>query len=232
MKLAVVTAVWKRPEVFEMFAKGIKKLQEDKDLEIEVFISGSEGEQSRSMVEAHSFHYVEAPNHPLAAKMNDALRLARSWQPDYVLCVGSDDIISVELLDVYKFFMGQKVDYIGFTDCYFYDTTTGKASYWGGYREKWRKGHTCGAGRVLSKNILDKWRWKIWEDKQSHILDNSMQEKLNKTPHKRAIFSLKDLGVYAMDIKSSTNMTPFKLWDNTTLINEEELLTKFDYVWD
>jgi hypothetical protein len=230
IKLAIVSAVWKRPEVFELFAKSIHALTVKTSLDIDVIIAGSEGKRSRTMVEKHGFIYVEMPNDPLASKVNATTMIASQLNVDYVLCVGSDDLITPELLNVYEQYMRKGFDYVGVTDFYFYDIDTKQASYWGGYIDN-RRNHTAGAGRLLSKRLMQAWNWKPWEIKDSKVLDNSMQNKLKTTPHSSAIFSLKEKGVYALDIKSSVNMTPFNLWPNTKLIDEKELKKHFPYVF-
>jgi hypothetical protein len=228
IKLSIVSMVWKRPEVFEIFAKGIHDLKVPPDFELSVFISGSEGRTSKTMVERHGFKYIEIPNQPLARKANASLALARD--SDYVLCVGSDDILHPDTFTTYCEIMRQGVDFIGVLDFYFYDTTTGKASYWGGYTEPYRKGRTCGAGRVLSKRILDLWKWQVWEVKHNHILDNSIDKKLKNVEHKSCVFKLRDFGLFATDVKSTTNMTPFELWPNSKYINPKILTDKFPYL--
>lgn len=233
LKLAIITAVWKRPEVFKMFAQGIHALAptfERLNVDCQVMIAGSEGSLSKNMVleQGPPFNtYSETENQPLAQKVNLPLRAARTWGADYVLCVGSDDIISPELMELYIGAMRKNADFIGVTDFYFYDTLTKTAAYWGGYREPFRKGVTCGAGRVISKRLLDLWQWKIWETKHNSVLDTSIDEKLKAVEHKQCIFAMKDYGVMAVDIKSSTNMTPFKMWDNTKKIDAKILTQKF-----
>jgi len=232
IKLAIVSGVWKRPEVFEMFAQGIHELEKMKQLEIVTIISGSEGEKSKKMVENHGFDYVEIPNQPLAVKMNAPVYRAKDLKVDFVLCLGSDDIISPELMEIYIDGMRKKADFIGVTDFYFYDTTTKKSIYWGGYKEPYRSGCTCGAGRILSKRLLNVWNWNLWETKHSHILDNSIDEKLRTTDHSSYTFAMADYNVFALDVKSSVNMTPFKLWPNSQFINNSVLENKFPYVFN
>ncbi len=232
LRVAIVSAVWKRPEVFEMFAKGIQHLIKNSSIEFEVIIAGSEWDKSKTMVEKYGFTYIEIPNEPLAAKVNATTYACRNLNVDYVLCVGSDDVIHPDLMKEYEKHMRQGIDFIGVTDFYFFDTVSGKSAYWGGYRETSRKDHTCGAGRIISSRLLKLWDWMPWENKDSTVLDNSMQQKLKNTLHTIKIFSLKETGTYGLDIKSSTNMTPFKLWDNTEFINTQIIKEKFSYVWD
>lgn len=230
LKLAIVSAVWKRPDVFELFAKSILILKKTSDIDIEVIISGSEGKKSKSMVEKYGFTYIEIPNDPLAEKVNAPVIYAQRLNVSHILCVGSDDLITPELLKQYIVYMKEGYDYIGVTDFYFYDLITKKSLYWGGYREKFRQGHTCGAGRILSSRLLNLWDWKPWENRHNKILDNSIQEKLKKTPHSIKTFSLKENNLFALDVKSSTNMTPFNLWDNSNYIDSLIIKNKFPYL--
>ncbi len=220
----MVTGVWKRPEVFKMFAKGVHHL----NMDIDVIVAGSEGDKSRKMVEAEGFQYIEIPNQPLALKMNTTTLAAADLNPDYVICMGSDDILSVELLEHYKIWMDKKYDFIGCQDFYFYDLKSKKAAYWGGYRDRRRRMHTAGAGRCISKRLMDRWGWRCWKVSDSDMLDNSMQGRIRG---KQRIINLKNEGLFALDIKSPTNMTPFKLWDNTKFIDSEIIENKFDYLF-
>jgi hypothetical protein len=230
IKLAIVTGIWKRPDVFEYFAKGVKELEKLEDFEITTIISGSEGEKSKKLVEKYGFEYIEIENSPLSTKMNAPVKVAKSLGVDYVLCMGSDDILHPDVLIEYLKYMRAGIDYIGVTDFYFYDTDSRHSAYWGGYREAYRLNHTCGAGRTLSANLLDKWGWEIWQPYKDTLLDTSMQQKLEVTEHTSVYFSLKAKGLYGLDIKSTINMTPFTLWDNTNYINTSELQNKFDYL--
>jgi hypothetical protein len=248
IKLAIVTSVWKRPEVFSKFIHGVNRLINSCDqFEIFLIVSGSiQSDKSfisqKQLIESNGldlgyfcskyFKYIEIPNEPLAAKVNATTYACRNLNVHYVLCMGSDDIISPELLNEYAKHMRKGIDFIGVTDCYFYDTVSKKALYWGGYREAYRKGHTCGAFRALSARLLSQWDWMPWENKDSLVLDKSMQDKLKITPHTFYSFSMKEKGLFGLDIKSSTNMTPFALWDNSEYIDPEIIKKQFGYLFE
>ena len=108
----MVTGVWKRPEIFEMFAIGVHNL----GIDIDVIVAGSEGDKSRAMVEAHGFHYIEIANKPLSKKMNATTLKAKELGADYVICMCSYDIISPELMQEYIKWMVLGYDYIGIID--------------------------------------------------------------------------------------------------------------------
>lgn len=230
MKIVLVTGTWGRPKVFELFTQGVKNLPKVKGVKLEVVVAGSEGKWSRERVKKHGFHYIEVSNHPLASKMNATLDKARKLKADYVLCMGSDDIISPELYKMYLKILKKGADFIGVTDFYFYDLKSRKAIYWAGYRESYRWGLTCGAGRMLSKELLDKLDWELWDDEHSYGLDHGMQLKLNRIEHTSCTFSMKDYGLFAVDIKSPENMTPFALWDNSSYIKRDLIYKHFPYL--
>lgn len=229
IKLGIITGVWKRPEVFEMFANGVKELQSINGVDIVCIVSGSEGKRSKAMVEKHGFTYIEVPNEPLSHKMNVTALEAKEQGCTHVLCVGSDDIITKPLLKEYIKHIRTGYDFVGVLDFYFYDLVSKKSMYWGGYRDK-RRGHTCGAGRLISARLMDDWDWLPWVSKDSKYLDNTMQNRLMHTPFHVKTFSLKDKGLFGLDIKSSTNMTPFERWDNAKFIDSAIIEKQFAYL--
>jgi len=243
IKLAIVTSVWGRQDVIQMFIQGINNLIDNcKEFEIYLIVSGSHQDENHDYslgafeysIFEHlnlDYKYIEIPNEPLAAKVNATTYAAGKLGVDYVLCMGSDDIISPELLNEYGKLMRKGIDFIGVTDFYFYDTVSKRSLYWGGYTEPNRKGHTAGAARCLSARLLDQWNWMPWENKDSLMLDKSMQDKLKVTPHTIETFSMKSKGLFAVDIKSSTNMTPFEKWNNSDFIDNAILQKQFPYIF-
>ena len=179
------------------------------------------------MVEAHGFEYIETPNSPLSNKMNATSLAAKG--SDYVICMGSDDIIHPKLMEQYLVWMQQGYDFIGSTDYYFYDLENNKALYWGGYIDKKRKGETVGAGRIFSKKLMNDCNWMLWADGVDSGLDSTSKVNIKG---KVKTFSLRSLGLFAVDLKSSTNITPFKLWKNTRFIDERLIRFLFKNIFE
>lgn len=220
MKIAIVTAIWQRPEVWEMFKRGVRRLRNQyEDVEVEVCVAGSEGYRSQNRCKEKWIHYVEVPNHPLGRKVNTASLLAKETNADYYLMMGSDDIICNKLFDLYLDYMEAGIDYIYLMDGYFFDTTTKKALYWAGYRQAHNKGKSLGAGRLLSRNLMEKMEFKCWHDvRLSGLLDQAMEEKLEQIEYTEQEIYCRDNDCALIDIKSSTNMTQFAKWDNSEFI--------------
>jgi len=226
-KLCIVAAVWKRPHIFELFADGIDILKDHFKgrLDISVSIVGSEGVKSKSMVESRGFSYCECPNNPLGFKMNRASLGSIQYDPDFVMWLGSDDVVTPELMEHYIVAMDEGIDYTFLMDYYFFDTITKQAFYWGGYNHERVGGNSCGAGRMISKRVLGLTKYKLWyNDRMHRILDTSMDVLLNKIPMTRKELWLKELDCFSVDIKCSKNMTQFYMWDNTHKVDGKEML--------
>jgi hypothetical protein len=228
MRVAIVTAIWKREEVFGIFARNaVKLINSVPDMELKVFCAGSQGEHSQGMAEAYGFDYVEVPNNPLYEKWNVAVRSAKAWRPDYVLMMGSDDVMSAKMLRRYLPSMMQRIDFIGCLDWMFYDLNSGKAIHWKGYNDNERRGKTVGAGRMLSASLLDRLQWQPWAQQvNGEGMDGTMMRRLGKinTYTQRAITTGREL---AVDIKSDTNITPFAQWPNSVFIDPTKIKQEF-----
>ena len=162
--------------------------------------------------------------------MNQAAIQAKQTEADYYLLMGSDDIVGTDLMELYLKYIKEGYEYIYLLDCYFYHTGLKMGLYWGGYRMKHNAGHPLGAGRVLSKELMEKMDFQPWYDvKMSGLLDQAMNEKIAQIkPKARAIHCLSE-GVFILDIKSEVNMTKFDLWDNTTTFNGKFLYNKLPF---
>lgn len=226
MKICIITAVWKRPEVFKIFAESIKLLKGD----IVVCVVGSEGDKSRKMVESYGFQYTEAPNKPLGVKWNQAAILASQTDADYYLLMGSDDIINQSFLDWYIKLAQKGYEYIYVTDGYFYDTVSAKSLYWSGYKKSVYRSElrrALGCGKMLSKRLMIKASWRPWETHVDRGLDNSFNNKMRLSTKYSIGVRCEGSDRCILDIKSSTNMTPFAKWENCKWVDSKEMLNKF-----
>lgn len=67
MRIGLKVTMWRRPDVFEIFAEGAHRLR--KNFGIIPFVVGSEGKNSRKLCEKWRFEYLEFPNEPMGAKL-------------------------------------------------------------------------------------------------------------------------------------------------------------------
>ncbi|GAX60134.1 glycosyltransferases [Candidatus Scalindua japonica] len=212
IKLIILTTLWKRHHIFKSFINRSKELKKNNNFDIEIVAVGSEGDITKEICETNCIHYLEFKNNPLGKKWNYGLNACKKMKPDYVMILGSDDLISNNLLEAYLPYCQKGYDFLGVMDAYFFDTVSNQCIYWSGYTNH-RVEESIGAGRLLSHKLLDKSNWKIWDDNLNNCLDRSMMTLINKNIQKKEIISLKKIGAYIVDIKSKFNMgklTDFK----------------------
>lgn len=220
MRIVIPTCMWQRPAVFEVYARGIRRLRRSSKHEIVAIMCGSEGEVSESLARKHGFPYIEFQNRPLGAKYNARMLFASAFDPDYVLMLGSDDIISTDLLKAYEKEMEKGTDFMGILDLYIYNVATKQTTYCQGYTNE-RVGETVGVGRCLSRNLLQQLNWQPWIDSRNSSLDGAMMTKLGSLNYSKKTFRLKELDAFAMDIKSGNNISPFRIDKDHVLTNPE-----------
>ncbi|TFG90141.1 MAG: hypothetical protein E4H16_02375 [Candidatus Atribacteria bacterium] len=208
MKIGIITCMWRRPKIFDIFATGINRLRNSYD--IVPLAVGSEGSQSMNLCRKHEFMYLERPNKPLGRKFNDGIRCFRNTDVDYVMVMGSDDLISNSLIDAYMPHMLKGEPLIGILDIYFYDMFDKSLHYWPGYGFKkadmGRKGEPLGMARCLSRDLLNRMKWNVWTDNINKGLDWSMWHKLKAHKIKPVTMKLKDTGTFGVDLKSELNI--------------------------
>ena len=215
--LGVLTCLWQRPALTDVVLRWYQHLKSDlsEQLDLELLAVGSEGAASRALAEDNGFAYVEHPNAPLGAKWNAGLAALRERQPDAVVIVGSDDLVSGNLFILYADRIARGCQYLGLTDMYFLDLASRRLCFWPGYPPGGRHGETLGLGRCLHADLLDVHDWRLWEDGLRMGLDGSMTRRL--APQLRAepqrwnavAFRCLDHGIGALDIKSGLNLWSF-----------------------
>ena len=216
MKIHVLSAAWKRPEITRICFEGIKRLG------LNATIAISE-ESMIPLCDEFGFDYAMVPNNLLGRKWNYGLRKAKEHDFDYLLILGSDNLISDCLIDRYKEY---DFDMIGVKDLYIFDSGTKKTKYFQGYSEEM----SIGAGRLISRKVINSVD-KLWGNWLKKGLDTNCSAKLRKLGFKEIVIALEDSTV--LDIKSDTNIHSFSEFDAKNIpcnrlsnIPEADLLLK------
>lgn len=219
MKLVLMTTMYQRHYLTDYVFSYYNKLKNEiKDsVELILLVGGSEGELSRHIAQKNSFNYIEVPNFPLSNKHNVVLKECEKYDPDGVILIGSDDLISKEIIEHYIKCINEGIDYSGFEDLYMYDTTL---HYWSGYSTH-RKGEPIGAGRFYSKNLLDQLEWDLWGEKELNKgLDLLATKKMNKLTYTKEIIKSSSINGFILDIKTEQNLTSLNKYDNLKKLNK------------
>lgn len=222
-KILVLLPIWGRMNITELCLSNIKKLQ--KYYSIDVLCVVSE-QWAKLMAFKYGFKYVEVSNDDLGHKMNVGVERALKIDFDYMMNLGSDDIITKELLDEYKEQMDNNSPMFGITKVCFFDSKTKEL-------KEVDYGHLIGAGRMIRKDIIEKLA--VTNDKVT-MYDKGLKNGLDNNSRKRfmsvAMRELSLNGNMIIDIKSDENIWKFSdLKGETKELNyikniDDEILTR------
>lgn len=198
IKILIYLAAWKRPFITEICFRGINRLMEHPDFDIQALAVISEDDME-PLCDQYGINYVYAANSPLGRKKNIGLMYAKEFDFDYLMEIGSDDLVFSELLDKYKPFIN-KNHFFGINDIVFIDTETNAC------RRHRNKGY-YGAGRMISRYALESMNFTLWREDLNNCLDNNS---LYNMARKGFMYKQISTGEpMVVDIKSPENLWPF-----------------------
>ena len=149
--------------------------------------------------------YIHAPNFPLSNKWQTGVNFLKEYSDaDAFLILGSDDMIKGS--ENYKTYLLQGYEFIGITDIYVQDLKTGERIHWEGYTNH-RRGESAGAGRCLSRSLMDKLDWLLWTGDINSGLDFCLTKRLEKVNYKS--ITINSSMVEITDLKDKYSVTPF-----------------------
>jgi len=222
LKIVTFTPVWKRPEVFEICLKGLKRLKEydPERFDITPFFIVSESIAAK-MVMDYGFDFIYSQNQPLGAKKNVGLDYVYdNYDFNYIMEIGSDDLITNDFLDFIEPWFKDRVPQITPFDVWFVDSATGKTAYW-------TTEMVLGLGRSISKGAIAKVKKRglpMWQPEGKRGMDTFSWRTLAKVGITNTL--IKPEKIYTLDIKSEVNIndiTPFTPHEMTY----QELLSHF-----
>lgn len=214
-KYLILIALHKRLEITRVVFEHLKSLQKDFDFMVFCICSN---EDEAMLCHDYNFDYCIEDNYPLGRKMNKGLLEAMKFDFEYLMQLGSDDIITHQLFEVYDEI---EDDYFGVNDIYLVDPENKRAKrfiYGGRHNPIW---HPFGAGRVFKKEVLEKvlLHDDLWDDKQEKLLDSHSDMVMLKNKYRAKIIKHNFIGI--IDIKSKEN-----LWSYDDCWEGEELSYK------
>lgn len=163
-KLLIYLAVWRRPEITELCFMGINRLRKHPDYDVQALAVISEPDMI-SLCNQYGIKWLMHENLPLGKKKNAGLIAAASYDFDYLMEIGSDDLITDDLLTQYLDYIG-KYDFFGISDAAYIESENGSC------RRLTTNKSTYGAGRMISRKVLDAMCWRLWNDNLNRGLDN------------------------------------------------------------
>jgi hypothetical protein len=178
---------------------GIQRMKTHPDYDIESLAVISE-EEMIPLCKKYGVNWVMYKNEPLGEKKNFGLKKAKEFQFDYLMEIGSDDLILNQLLTDYKKYLGN--DVFGITDAAYINSESGEC------RRLISRHSTYGAGRMISRKALETMNWKLWGDGINKGMDNNSVLSLQRKGFRYVKAEPMDFpGV--IDVKSQQNIWRF-----------------------
>jgi hypothetical protein len=199
MKLIAYAPVYGRHEAVKLFARSLTA----NGIQGFVVISN---EVDRQFCQSIGLYTHEEQNSPLSAKIQNGLEWLKTFEWDAVVMLGSDDVVEgydkiIELLKEYEC--------VAFGDCHYHDLNTKEDGYWPGYTHAHRYNEPAGAGRFLTRELMERMDWNLWTGATGGSLDFDQWKRIQAATEKIKIVFTED-GVKLTDYKDSDSLTPFK----------------------
>jgi hypothetical protein len=202
-KILILLPIWKRESITKICFDNLKELQ--KEFNIEVLCIVSE-QWAKILAFEYGFKYVNASNECLGTKMNIGVRESLKYKYDYLMNLGSDDIITKELFNCYSDYFKINYPFFGGTRLTFINSASKEIK-------------TCdyqvliGAGRCIRRDELEKVldRGEMYDKIQKGLDMNSMSKFICSMTEIKNPFT----SIY--DIKSDVNIWTYTNIGGTTI---------------
>lgn len=217
MKILILTAFHGRPYISQLYWYGIERLRKSFDIEVCAVVSDNENKMLAKLNDCE--YIVETENNPHGRKMNTAMAEIVNKDFDYLMQLGSDNLISNKGMNANLDYMGKGFNFFGHTNLIMVDSVSKEC--------KLKKyGNVFGAGRCISKKILLK-SLPLWADERERGMDVNSEKSIEE----RAGFMPLPIGdMEVIDVKSDENIwkygqlegTKYRLDDITGKISNKE----------
>lgn len=236
MSIALVTSFWDRPAIESITIDFYAALRDASDRDI-LLCAVYSAETQRSTIE-HAYHQgwhlFHAPSAPLGRKLNTGLwMLAASPFVDgltNIITCGSDDIIHPDVFEILCH-EGETTPAAGFVGAFFLCTQTWSAAHF--LVPPNARPRPTGAGRILSRDVLDALDWTPRSSDRAKGMDASMDDHLRSIGVSWKILPHKSVEAPIIDVKTPRNLWPFKrmVRAGATPVAPETICASLGYPW-
>lgn len=213
-------------------------LAADDDIDLDLFVTGSDAAETSRLAERHGAAHAVFPNSPLGAKHNRGLAALRdrysaaNTPPHAVVIIGSDDLLNRAFFLFAAARLGAPDPplVLGLRDLYLYDLASaasgGRLAYTRGYRAPADPlAATVGCGRVFAWPLLERLRWELWDGSRDRSLDQSTVRRVAAALGTDGVAAAthavrgSDFGVVAVDVKTASLAAGRNIWSYDDIIS-------------
>lgn len=207
MKITFVSAVHGRKYFWKHFAKGVENLEiafQNKGYDTDKVAACTTEEECEYFLK-HGFTTIWCGNKYLGEKWNEAIYYSWSEGADYIMMIGSDDIISPDIVEEYDPLLKQRHDIFGLKKMMVLDYERDKVKEFTGHKPTYRL--SIGAGKMISSNALRRVAGRPAERVLYRGLDTSIIVNLRKHGFEDKIIDTKEYLI--LDVKNEENLNNF-----------------------
>ena len=144
--------MWRRPEITRQCFEYLIKMMNQVDHEFMVYCVWSE-DWAEELCNEFGFKGKYVKNLPLGRKMNKGLSGLMKYEWDYLMTLGSDDMVNPDLFKIYEPWMNKGTGLIGIDKCWFYKDGECKLVDY--------EIQIIGAGRLISRKAIEQTATKV-----------------------------------------------------------------------
>ena len=194
-----ITANYMRPRILRLWCAGVQRLRREIGYHFPAVVVSEEEDQL--ICQQNNIKHIYQQNEPVSEKFNTACRYAQTQNVDYVVIIGSDDIVSTDTMNRLWDEMDTGYDVIGITNVYFYAATGPHM----GQMLQLKGTRMLGTCKCVNKRVLDKIGWRPWIKKKNWGLDSVASKAI--VPHTDTWKQISEVKVF--DCKSRVNMNKY-----------------------
>lgn len=217
VNITIMSCIYGRPRVTKTFIDGLIRLKRDAPdwVHLKFLLVYSNIEDLLNV--NHSIHdfdsyfnLVYAPNRPLGRKHNFGLSYAVNCGSfDYILQLGSDDVLSNEIWGTYRPYFRNERKFFGLNSVYLYDSNSDLVKCC-------ESSQVFGAGRCIHSSIVRQFvrttgYVQLWDDNASSGLDINSEINVSKEIgfSKLRVLGIRTNKPMVLDIKTKDNINPY-----------------------
>ena len=200
MKLVILTAMHHRHELNKIFGMAMSRIRDRYDVETHCVISTGDAENTH-ICDEYGISWVTAKNNPISNKFNVGMQALRDRDWTHVMILGSDDIPSNSFMEIQmQGAIGHDLAMIN--DMWFWGLNPKRAG-WDKFYYFPAGSSRIGAGRVVSRRVVEACDYAIWPPDRNAGLDGASVKRMKSAVNNMKLHgvNLKDAGGFLVDIK-------------------------------
>lgn len=204
MRILILIPLWRRPEIVRIFLHHLKSTLPDFEIMPLFILSPEDPDREILEYQIRGFERCYCENVPLGRKMNYGLSQALNYEFDYLMNIGSDNVYTFRLWELYESYFIERCPFFGINDIYYYSIPDNEALFIKSYAQGADDSPMpIGAGRCLRRDLVtgdlyrDEWNWGM---------DGASAWTLQQRGHLPTVIPTNGEPVM-LDIKTATNLT-------------------------